>query len=331
MRFHSEQTARLEGAPGGKDLSIAGDAECAVRCARRSLPMTLGEERHFKGGIARGADELPRRRDRRKSSACLLLIEPMKLQRLCYIHIPKTAGTAVTEVLTRIYPVDKVFSGTLMYDYTSVEPRIFRNYLLYKGHIHYSFAVANLPGDTRFITVLRDPVERVLSLYFFVRKLSTKTLDALNLPDESMAGVNAARESGIVDYLQSSVPDIRATTRNHQLQALVDRESFQKIGTDPGYVVRKAWSNLEGFFCYGVQDFLPFFVDELSRKLGQSNLSIDKINQNKDKLRQLATLGQAELEHAKQIIRDYNQAEIALYNRAKAAVVSRMEAERQAS
>jgi hypothetical protein len=253
----------------------------------------------------------------------------MKLQRLCYIHIPKTAGTAVTDVLTRVYPPEKVFPRIFMPEYRSVRPSLFQDYLLYKGHIHYSFAVANLPEDTQFITVLRDPVERVLSLYFFVRNLSPEAVN--DAPHQSRAGINAAKEGGLVDYLQSSLPLVRATTRNHQLEVLVDRDTSRKIGTDPGYVARKAWSNLQSFFCYGVQELLPFFIDELSRKLGQPDLSVNTINQNKDKSRQLATLGQGELEQAKQIIREYNWAEIALYNRARAAVVSRMEAERQAS
>jgi hypothetical protein len=255
----------------------------------------------------------------------------MKLQRLCYIHIPKTAGTAVTDVLKEIYPRNQIFGGTLMSDYTAVDPREFQRYLLYKGHIHYSFARKNLPEDTRFITVLRDPVDRIFSLYFFNRSLPTATLDALNLPDDSRAGANAARETGIVEYLQSPVPDIAATTRNHQLQVLVDKETFSKIRTDPNYVVSKAWSNMQNFLCYGVQEFLPFFVDELAQRLGRPDYSLETTNQNRDKPRQMQMVGEAELDRAREIIVQYNQAEIALYNKVKAAVIARKGAQRNIS
>ncbi|QBQ53547.1 sulfotransferase family 2 domain-containing protein [Nitrosococcus wardiae] len=258
--------------------------------------------------------------------------EKMKLQRLCYIHIPKTAGTAVTDVLQNIYPADKIFNATFMHEYTSVDPSVFHYYLLYKGHIHYSFAIETLPKDTQYITVLRDPVERVISLYFFIRNLPDDVLLDENLLEQQKAGIRLAKEKGIIEYLQaSSLPGVMASTRNHQLKVLVDKKSFSQIRRNPEYVVDVAWSNIKNYFCYGIQEFLPFFIDELSTKLGSSKVTLRKVNQNTEKEQQIKLLQDSDLQHVKEVIEEYNQAEIMFYNRVKEEIVSRMQETEQIS
>ncbi len=248
----------------------------------------------------------------------------MKPPRLCYIHIPKTAGTAVTDALRAIYPAEKIFGATFMYEYVSVDPAVFENYLLYKGHVHYSFAVKNFPKDTKYITVLRDPVERIISLYFYVRNYPEDILIDPNVPDHQKEGVRLAKEKGIVEYLSSSLPDVIHSTRNHQLMVLVGKQAFARVYTDPEYVIDKAWSNISRFFCYGIQELLPQFIEALAEKLGGVDLPLKEVNPTPQKSRHMEMISEKELQWAKELIKEHNLAEIMLYERVKQSIISRL-------
>lgn len=247
------------------------------------------------------------------------------LPRLCYIHIPKTAGTAITTALNAIYPADKIFPAVFMFEYRSHDPRTFADYLLFKGHIHYFFAISNLPPDTKYITILRDPVERIISLYFFLRDVvPNDSLTDPKLPYQQKAAIKVAKESGICEYLRSSLVNVQASTRNQQLKVLLDKETFKQIGTNPEDVVDKALSSIENFFCYGIQEFTPFFVYELSQKIGVPLDAPNVINSNPKKTRKIAMLDKGELQEAIAIIKRFNQAEMMFYDNAKGQVVSRI-------
>ena len=214
-----------------------------------------------------------------------------------------------------------------MFEYSSQDPRTFTDYLLYKGHIHYYFATSNLPPDTKYITILRDPVERIISLYFFLRDVvPNNSLTDPNLPEQQKAAIKVAKESGICEYLRSPLVTVRGSIRNHQLKVLLDKETFGKIGTNPEDVVDKAMRNIRSFLCYGIQEFTPFFVYELSQKIGVPHNVPNIINSNPEKNRKIAMLDNGELQDAIAIIKRFNQPEIMFYDHVKDLVVSRINA-----
>jgi hypothetical protein len=92
---------------------------------------------------------------------------------LIFLHIPKTAGTTLNLILMR------QFIGQPVYELYDPEP-IARFYALPQaerdryacliGHVRFGLHRL-LSGESRYITMLRDPVERAVSAYYFVRKL----------------------------------------------------------------------------------------------------------------------------------------------------------------
>ncbi len=88
-----------------------------------------------------------------------------------FIHIPKTAGTTMAQVIESQYPKDAVlsFRDARVSEEERVEmvkamgPQI----RIVAGHLHYGHAKL-FPRDCRPFTMLRDPTERMISLYYYI-------------------------------------------------------------------------------------------------------------------------------------------------------------------
>ena len=91
--------------------------------------------------------------------------------RLCYasgpfvfIHIPKTGGQTVVELLDNHFDHRKIFPGYLYRDLDGCRKKTFKNLDLIRGHFFYS-QLCHLHGKK--ITFVREPVERTLSEHRF--------------------------------------------------------------------------------------------------------------------------------------------------------------------
>lgn len=91
-----------------------------------------------------------------------------------FLHVPKTAGTTLNRLieweykLTEMYSVDPVlFEWSAAHLRNLPETRL-RRTRMFKGHMLFGLHEV-LPQPSTYITVLRDPIERVLSAFFFMR------------------------------------------------------------------------------------------------------------------------------------------------------------------
>lgn len=87
--------------------------------------------------------------------------------KIVFIHIPKTAGTTLHEILVKQFPPEQVcperFNGLAGYACADLA-----RWRLFSGHFDFTNAQL-IPGQKLFVTVLRDPVKRLNSLYYFQR------------------------------------------------------------------------------------------------------------------------------------------------------------------
>jgi len=97
-----------------------------------------------------------------------------KADHLIFLHIPKTAGTTFNRILEWEYPPHRIHTinaSALSWShrhFISLPLRRRRAILLLKGHMHHGLH-EHLPGTSTYITFCREPAERVLSAYFFIR------------------------------------------------------------------------------------------------------------------------------------------------------------------
>jgi hypothetical protein len=88
------------------------------------------------------------------------------MERIRFLHIPKTAGTSFADCLARIYPGEKfIFTGLLEDDlarYRALEARQRQEISLVSGHTPRIIGILEI-DRLPVITFLRDPVEQVMS------------------------------------------------------------------------------------------------------------------------------------------------------------------------
>lgn len=134
------------------------------------------------------------------------------------MHIPKCAGTTLRTVLERQYPLGDIYKvkSDIRGDQLKLRQMdsvIKRTKRVVFGHYGYGLHTALAPGQPfDYVTVLRDPVARIVSLYSYTRA---------EAPAHYLA--KAARERNLYDFVTSGVTQ---QTDNGMVRQLCGADEF---------------------------------------------------------------------------------------------------------
>lgn len=122
-------------------------------------------------------------------------------RRVVFLHIAKTAGTSIVQFFRDRLPPETLCSHGDFLAFPEDEfefQKTLRQYQFVSGHFGYSDVMPLLPNAYSF-TFLRDPIDRVLSLYKFCMH-----------PDmqRRFAVARAARDLGLQGFLTSTLPEV---------------------------------------------------------------------------------------------------------------------------
>jgi hypothetical protein len=224
---------------------------------------------------------------------------------IVFMHIPKTGGTTLHNVLSRKYRgkeslhVRSVHTPLLE---IAQERSKSKTPFLIKGHLGYG-EVKDIPGSFVF-TFLRPPISRVISHYYFLKETpSVQHYEYLNRADTTIESFYAQKEKRDIDNCL-----VRYISGNHK--------DFGTINEDD-YLL--ALYNLEhkiDFF--GLQEHYDESLIMLGEKLGWSLPVYRKSNLTKKK--------EAVSEKTLDFLKEANKWDILLFDKAKKIFAEKMNA-----
>lgn len=92
-----------------------------------------------------------------------------------FLHIPRTGGTTLDQIISRNYRQHEIYATGNVGDdgvvaFSQMSPAQKARIKLIKGHMAYGLH-ESVPGPSAYFTFLRDPIERAISHFHFVRRM----------------------------------------------------------------------------------------------------------------------------------------------------------------
>jgi hypothetical protein len=186
---------------------------------------------------------------------------------VAFVHIPKTAGGTATSMLNALYSKQEVrktgnyLRGGPGKTERKIAASLRKGGRVFIGHTPYGAFRDRLPRDTRYMTFLREPVDRVLSHYY----------RHIHVEDPRRAGRVRKRPSQGWAAKAESLKEALVELRLPQINNLATRflcGHRTPIGDLPASAVDDAKQNLREFAFVGIQERFDESLVLLQRTLG---------------------------------------------------------------
>ena len=128
------------------------------------------------------------------------------MKNVIFLHIPKTAGQTVHFELERALGKGNVSPVRVNEQWVLHSIKDLKKYSLHSGHIDWSL-VDFVPEPKITFTVLRDPLERIASLYLYLLNKSQSMSDE-ELSSRGNRGLNFVRSVDVNEYFSLKSPDM---------------------------------------------------------------------------------------------------------------------------
>ena len=232
----------------------------------------------------------------RQSAASKPVEPPLKngARPLLFVHVPKTAGSSLYSIfrtilkppeLLKLHPNRETFARI-----NALPKRHLTRLQVLYGHVDVQLAKQILPLR-QCVTLLRDPVDRIVSYYAFAKHMNsgphselarrtsiTQWVDALRLPET---------DNGMVRRFSGALRDVG-------------------IGDCSGQMLERAKANLAQFALVGLTDRFDEFYALLANRLGlpMRTYIVAKVNAKRPRSDQLHAETLAELEERNALDRE---------------------------
>jgi hypothetical protein len=192
--------------------------------------------------------------------------------RIVHLHVPKTAGTALRVAIMegakqklRMFP---------HYDETRISHANLEEFDFFSGH--FGFATAQKLGG-KWVTVLRNPFDRFISVYFFWRQLHERGVEVSRNTELAARYsleefTNLRDEIGLAEEFSN-----RVTWQLAYGSTLTQRHNFRLTCDTEDEILKIAQKNLGRFHVIGVQERMPEMVKMMRAELNL-DIPLRKIN-----------------------------------------------------
>ncbi len=203
---------------------------------------------------------------------------------LIHLHIPKNAGTTLSRMvklrLVTRPPTRLLAHSTVLgkYDVAGLDKRVEaiaslperekKRVCFFEAHCAYGIH-ERLPGPHRYMTVIREPVDRTLSVYAFCKK--NRFIDA---------------DTTLEQFLEELPENPVWQTDNAQIRYLAGENGVidtRPVGAVDREMLELAKKRLEEMFFVGIMERFDESVVLLGRQLGWRGLAYGRSNVNKQR------------------------------------------------
>lgn len=170
------------------------------------------------------------------------------------MHIPKCGGSTFHKILERIYPKDATFSIEVINniklntdEFIAMSSKEKEKLQLLKGHMTFGLH-KHFQSRSHYITFIRNPIERIVSYYYFVKRRPNHRLHKLGLFKQNMTLLNFVSEIEQNDINNGQIRFISGINKSGpvMLERAIDNinKHFSFVGTlekfDEGLALLKA-------------------------------------------------------------------------------------------
>lgn len=227
---------------------------------------------------------------------------------LIFLHIPKTAGGTLHRIIRRQFPNNATYD-TFVVDSAGARiradafkqlPEEARGRIRYLRS-HYPFGLHEyIPQQSTYVTLLRHPVDRMISLYYYT----------LQSPGHPLYEKLISGNMSLDDYVRSELATRQA---NLQTRFVSGHWSLTDSGTSPSDILETAKRNIqEHFDIVGLSEMFDESLALLRRAFGWRNALYTKRNVSKGRPRK-----EDIAKDTFRLIERHNEQDLELYNYAK--------------
>ncbi|MGO8737833.1 sulfotransferase family 2 domain-containing protein [Rhodoblastus sp.] len=235
-------------------------------------------------------------------------------RQILHLHIPKTAGSSVRAAFARQKYNVLSINPNFKYDarqHGAVD--------LFSGHVGFRALADEAGSQLRAVTILRDPVDRILSYYYHLVKLHDAGL-------EVSERTSLAKKYPLDDFLSiKDHPHLLADMFNavtwqllHGVD-LTERIAYRRANPplSDSDLIDRATKNLASCLVVGFQDRIPEFLDDLNNACGvRLTLGQDNVTENRPPVEQIST-------KTRDNVLSWVHLDVAVYKWARAQLVER--------
>lgn len=174
--------------------------------------------------------------------------------KIVFMHFWKAGGSTMLDIFRRKYGNNNVllaYNGEIK----QLTNNQLNEYRVIIGHID-SSEIGIIPGRKRVITLLRDPIKRMMSLYYFAK---SHDLNKTSKKDEIL--VHLAQKYSITDFFKSREFSELTQFHNNYCKSLV-------VNNKNGEILESAILGLHGLYEFGIMEDYDTSTQMILNKLG---------------------------------------------------------------